>query len=176
MFDHRIKELSLRYGLENHLPVDPFLIASKEKITVFHTDCEFSDRFGMIRNTKDQRFIFYLASNWDLTHQRFFLAHLLAHYFLHLSHNENVHRYCRITYASDPGTLNRKECEADEFARCLMIPEHFLNRCLMDKKSESYIADRLDVPLNQVHARIERLKTGEPRNSSSHLLPKDNVG
>jgi Zn-dependent peptidase ImmA (M78 family) len=176
MFTHQIKELSLRYGLENRLPVDPFLITSKEKITVFHTDCEFSDRIGMIRKTKDQGFIFYLASNWDLAHQRFFLAHLLAHYFLHLSKKENVHMHCHITYASDPDSLSRKECEADEFARCLMIPNHVLSECLTNKKSEASIADLLDVPVNQVHARIEQLKTGAPRNPSSHLLPKDNVG
>ncbi|MCO7128288.1 ImmA/IrrE family metallo-endopeptidase [Sporolactobacillus shoreicorticis] len=176
MFDHQIKELFLRYGLENHFPVDPFLIASKEKIIVFHSDCEFSDRFGMIRKSKHQGIIFYLASNWDLTHQRFFLAHLLAHFFLHLSDQEHVHMHCHITYATDLGTTNRKECEADEFARCLMIPEHFLNKCLTNKKSIAYISQQLDVPQNQVHARIKQLKSEHSRNSSNHLLPKDNVG
>ncbi|BBN97718.1 ImmA/IrrE family metallo-endopeptidase [Sporolactobacillus terrae] len=161
MLESKVKALSLHYGAQAHVPVDPFLIASKAHITVYHTDCEFSDRFGIIRTKNEGQTLFYLASNWDQAHQRFFLAHLLGHYFLHLNQEQHADRYCRIRYNSDPSAGYPEEQEADEFARFLLIPSHALSDCLNQRLSVEEIATHLMVPSAQVKARLNELKRAQ---------------
>lgn len=92
------------------MPVNPMRIALKENISVFHADFEFRNIFGIAKKNKRGAYL-YLTANHDQRAQRFILAHLLGHYYLHFSQCKSGQLYCQNRYLSD--VISKRESEAD---------------------------------------------------------------
>ena len=106
-----------RHGLEWSIPVPILRLCQREGLLgVSQTAFEDSSISGMIRRT-DRGSTIYVAKSLSATHQRFTIAHELAHYLLHFRHaSEPSHCIDRTdVYARyrHPEQANEREREAN---------------------------------------------------------------
>ncbi|MFT8364165.1 MAG: ImmA/IrrE family metallo-endopeptidase [Sporolactobacillus sp.] len=118
--DDLLKEVKLNGALR-----DPFELADKEHISVLSANFSFSSIIGMIKRRQENT-MFYLSQYATVGWQRFTLAHMLAHYYLHFSSQKKTSWYCRQHYLSDG--VSPEEEEADLFARELLLPVECLKK------------------------------------------------
>lgn len=138
---------------EKELPVDLKRILHRKNITVFLADFEYSNVFGILVNKGKENY-FYVDQRAEKKLKHFILAHLLGHYHLHLS--ETCRRiYCQYKFASD--TMPQKEEEADQYACRLLMPERSVKRLIAQKCSLQEMAERFEVPVENVNARLSGL-------------------
>ncbi|MCI1882971.1 MAG: ImmA/IrrE family metallo-endopeptidase [Sporolactobacillus sp.] len=100
-------------------PIDPRHIASREGIAIDHADFSFTDLFGIIRKN-GHRTIFYLAQGEAPNEERFLIAHMLGHHYLHLGTTQSLRVYCQ--FHNTQGNHHKREREADLFAGQLLMP------------------------------------------------------
>ncbi|WP_100488506.1 ImmA/IrrE family metallo-endopeptidase [Sporolactobacillus pectinivorans] len=136
------------------MPVNPMRIALRENINVFHADFEFRNIFAIAKKNK-RGVYFYLTANHDQRTQRFILAHLLGHYYLHFSQCKSGQLYCPNRYSSD--VLPKKESEADWFAYQLLMPDPMVREFILQNYSVEQMADVFQVSLQRVNVRLNQM-------------------
>lgn len=155
------KQVLKKYGEEEKMPVDLVKIAGGEKISVMHADFDYTSIFGVIKKNSNGIFIF-LNDGEEHDRERMMLAHVLGHYFLHLSAYKEIQFYCDYHYASD--FVNHKEAEADQFARQLLMPENKVRSMAARGCSVEEMEDTFQVPATVIKDRLEQI-TGKKSNS-----------
>ena len=105
-------------------PIDPFKILKEKNVII--TFSNFDKLEGLLLFDKQKESVVSINLNRPVTRQRFTAAHELGHLMLHAEiKGENF--LCPIS-----GTKNLIECEADDFASNLLMPNEELNK-LVDK-------------------------------------------
>jgi len=111
----------------NKLPVDPRVIAEKERIKVEPiTDTE-EGVSGMLIRSREEYCILYATYLGNTSFENFSIAHELGHFFLeghpdHIFQNGNIHKSAE-NFTSD----NEIERQADIFAASLLMPENLFS-------------------------------------------------
>lgn len=148
------KQVLKKYALEEEMPVDLMKIAKGEKVNVMHADFDYTSIFGVIKKNSDGIFVF-LNDGEEHRRERLMLAHILGHYFLHLSAYKEIQFYCDYHYSSD--WVNHKESEADEFARQLLMPENKVKSMAARGCSVEEMEDTFQVPAPAMKERFEQV-------------------
>jgi Zn-dependent peptidase ImmA (M78 family) len=148
------KQVLKKYRQEEKMPVDLMKIAKAEKISVMHANFDYTSIFGVIKKNSDGIFIF-LNDGEEQKRERLMLAHVLGHYFLHLSAYKEIQFYCDYHYASD--YVNHKEVEADQFAHQLLMPETKVKSMAARGCSVEEMEDTFQVPAPATKDRLEQI-------------------
>ncbi|MFT8317619.1 MAG: ImmA/IrrE family metallo-endopeptidase [Sporolactobacillus sp.] len=149
------KSKTLLTSDDHRFPINPFVIAAKEKINVFHADFSFTDIFGIIKKNQSGTFI-YLSRYHEYPLQRFMLAHLLGHYFLHQDRKRPICAYCTNPFLDFQ--QSEEEREADQFAMQMLLPADKIRKELKIPIQTDRMADLFGVPLTILRQRIEQVK------------------
>lgn len=154
MTEERITKTVKNLIDKDPMPVNPMRIALKEKINVFHVDFEFRNIFGIAKKNKKGVY-FYLTANRDRRTQRFILAHLLGHYYLHFFQCKSGQLYCQDHYP--PDVISKRESEADWFAYQLLMPDQMVRKFLHQNYSTEQMANVFQVSPQRINARLNQM-------------------
>jgi Predicted Zn peptidase len=148
------KKVLKKYGKEGKNPIDLLRVAKGEKVYVMHAYFDYTSIFGVIKKNSDGIFIF-LNEGESERRQRLMLAHILGHYFMHLSAYKEIQFYCDYHYSSD--WVNQKEKEADQFAHQLLMPETQVKKMSVQGSSIEEMEDAFQVPASAMKERLEQV-------------------
>lgn len=142
-------------------PVDPSILVDEAQICVYHADFEFTGICGIVK--KDRRgTAFYLRQDEEKMVQRFMLAHMFAHYFLHLQNLKLARIYCQYHHPFDK--ISERESEADAFALQLLMPEKAMKALEKSHCSAEKIATIFQVPVQNAATRLNQFECKEVSN------------
>lgn len=155
--DERIQNTVKDLINKDPIPVNPLLMALKENIHVFHADFEFRNLFAIAKKNKKGVY-FYPTISGDQRTQRFILAHLLGHYYLHFFQNKNGQFYRQYHYLSD--AISKKESEADKFAYQLLMPDQVVRKLIIQNYSAKQMANVFQISSQKVNIRLNQITEG----------------
>jgi Zn-dependent peptidase ImmA (M78 family) len=125
---------------------------------------DFKDDISGVLILEKEATIGYNA-NQHRVRNRFTVAHELGHYILHKDKLDLfVDKDFKVLYRSANGTWDKHETEANEFAACILMPEHLLKQEIEKLNINSTIeeqiqllAKKFDVSTISMSIRISRL-------------------